>query len=148
MSMNRRQFLGGTAAGVAGAPFLSVEGFAQGKQTINLQLGWLLSGNQIGEVCAKAMGFYDAEGLDLKFQPGGPSIDGVAVVASGPAGRSAPGHSRAKNAGQPASAARQDQPQKTRMTLDFGLVTASTAVPLWTKLRRVGVSVATGSSLP
>ena len=83
MSMNRRQFLGTTAAGVAGAPFLSVEGFAQGKQTINLQLGWLLSGNQIGEVCAKAMGYYDAEGLDLKFQPGGPSIDGVAFVASG-----------------------------------------------------------------
>ena len=83
MNMDRRHFLGAAAAGVASAPFLSVESFAQGKQTINLQLGWLLSGNQIGEVCAKAMGFYDSEGLDLKFQPGGPSIDGVAVVASG-----------------------------------------------------------------
>lgn len=39
-------------------------------------------------------------------------------------------------------------PQNTRITLDFGLVTDWTAVPLWTKFKRVGVSVATGSSLP
>ncbi|MGL5733815.1 MAG: ABC transporter substrate-binding protein, partial [Beijerinckiaceae bacterium] len=39
--------------------------------------------NQLGEVAAKAQGFYDAEGLDLKFQAGGPNIDGVAVVATG-----------------------------------------------------------------
>jgi NitT/TauT family transport system substrate-binding protein len=79
----RRQFLGTTATGLAASPFLSIDGFAQGKTVLNLQLGWLLSGNQIGEVCAKAMGFYDAEGLDLKFQAGGPNIDGVAVVAAG-----------------------------------------------------------------
>jgi NitT/TauT family transport system substrate-binding protein len=29
------------------------------------------------------MGYYDAEGIELKFQAGGPSIDGVAVVAAG-----------------------------------------------------------------
>ena len=79
----RRQFLGTTATGLAASPLLSIDGFAQGKTVLNLQLGWLLSGNQIGEVCAKAMGFYDAEGLDLKFQAGGPNIDGVAVVAAG-----------------------------------------------------------------
>ena len=50
---------------------------------INLQLGWILGGNQVGEVCAKALGYYDAEGLELKIQAGGPNIDGVAVVASG-----------------------------------------------------------------
>ncbi|MBL8589070.1 MAG: ABC transporter substrate-binding protein [Methylobacteriaceae bacterium] len=85
-SIHRRNLLAGGAA-VAGAgvlgPVLSVETLAQSKPAVNLQLGWLLSGNQIGEVCAKAMGYYDAEGVDLKFQPGGPSIDGVAVVAAG-----------------------------------------------------------------
>ncbi|WP_293863427.1 ABC transporter substrate-binding protein [uncultured Alsobacter sp.] len=81
--MDRRNFLKTTAGVAATAPFVSVSAFGQGKPTVNLQLGWLLSGNQIGEVCAKQMGYYDAEGIDLKFQAGGPSIDGVAVVAAG-----------------------------------------------------------------
>jgi NitT/TauT family transport system substrate-binding protein len=84
--LNRRSVIKGalttaTAAGLG--PILSVESFAQAKPVLNLQLGWLLSGNQIGEVCAKALGYYDAEGIELKFQAGGPNIDGVAVVAAG-----------------------------------------------------------------
>jgi NitT/TauT family transport system substrate-binding protein len=70
-----------TAAGIG--PILSVESFSQTKSVLNLQLGWLSSGNQLGEVCAKALGYYEAEGIDLKLQPGGPNIDGVAVVAAG-----------------------------------------------------------------
>jgi NitT/TauT family transport system substrate-binding protein len=66
-------------AGVA----LSIGAQAQARTTINLQLGWILGGNQIGEVCAKHMGFYEAEGLELRFQSGGPNIDGVAIVAAG-----------------------------------------------------------------
>jgi NitT/TauT family transport system substrate-binding protein len=74
---------GAAAAAAALGPMVSVGSFAQGKPVVNLQLGWLLSGNQIGEVCAKALGYYEAEGIELKFQPGGPNIDGVAVVAAG-----------------------------------------------------------------
>ena len=48
-----------------------------------MQLGWIVGGNQVGEVCAKALGYYEQEGLELKIQAGGPNIDGVAVVASG-----------------------------------------------------------------
>jgi NitT/TauT family transport system substrate-binding protein len=78
--MHHRTLLaGGMGAGVA----LSVGAQAQARTTINLQLGWILGGNQIGEVCAKHMGFYEAEGLDLRFQSGGPNIDGVAIVAAG-----------------------------------------------------------------
>jgi NitT/TauT family transport system substrate-binding protein len=73
----------GAAAAAALGPLVSVGSFAQGKPVVNLQLGWLLSGNQLGEVCAKALGYYEAEGLELKFQAGGPNIDGVAVVAAG-----------------------------------------------------------------
>jgi NitT/TauT family transport system substrate-binding protein len=86
MPFHRRDVLklgAATAAGLAGGNFLSLDANAQAKPTINLQLGWLSSGNQIGEVCAKAMGYYDAEGVDLKIQAGGPNIDGVAVVAAG-----------------------------------------------------------------
>lgn len=73
----------GGAALAAGSGFVSVEAGAQARPVINLQLGWLLSGNQLGEVAAKHMGFYEAEGLDLRIQAGGPNIDGVAIVASG-----------------------------------------------------------------
>ena len=71
-----------SAAAATGA-FLDVEARAQGRAVVNLQLGWLLSGNQIGEVCAKQLGYYEQEGVELRFQAGGPSIDGVAVVAAG-----------------------------------------------------------------
>lgn len=58
--------------------------FAQtGTRTINMQLGWLGGGNQLGEVAAKHLGYFEEEGLDFVIQAGGPSIDGVAVVASG-----------------------------------------------------------------
>jgi NitT/TauT family transport system substrate-binding protein len=74
---------GGAAALGAGTGLVSVGAQAQGKAIVNLQLGWLLSGNQLGEVAAKHMGFYDAEGIDMRFQAGGPNIDGVAIVAAG-----------------------------------------------------------------
>jgi NitT/TauT family transport system substrate-binding protein len=86
MPIDRRDVLklgAAAATGFAGGSLLSLDANAEAKPTVNLQLGWLLSGNQIGEVCAKAMGYYDAEGIDLKIQAGGPNIDGVAVVAAG-----------------------------------------------------------------
>jgi NitT/TauT family transport system substrate-binding protein len=72
------------AAGLAGS-VLSVDAFGQaaGKTPVNLQLGWLPGNNQIGEVVAKQLGYFAQEGLDVSIQPGGPSIDGVAIVASG-----------------------------------------------------------------
>ena len=82
----RRDLLGATlaAGGLAGAgSFLSVNAFAEDKAKINLQLGWITGGNQTGEVVAKRMGFYDQEGIDFAIQPGGPAIDGVAIVAAG-----------------------------------------------------------------
>ena len=91
MSVNRRSLLqaGLVVAGAAGiGPLVAVEAPAQAKPVVNLQLGWLLSGNQIGEVCAKQMGSTRRRASSSSFQPGGPNIDGVAIVASGPASRS------------------------------------------------------------
>lgn len=59
-----------SAGGGGGTPF-SVQG------------GWLLSEGQLGEAVARAKGYYQDEGLDFSFRPGGPSIDGVALVAAG-----------------------------------------------------------------
>jgi len=84
-TMLRGMGLTGAAATVAAAAdLLPSGGFAQAKtQTINLQLGWLASNNNIGEVVAKQLGYFEEEKLNVKIQPGGPNIDGVAIVASG-----------------------------------------------------------------
>jgi NitT/TauT family transport system substrate-binding protein len=75
---------GAAATAFAAAGLLPSGGFAQAKtQTINLQLGWLAGNNQIGEVSARHMGYFEEEKLNIVIQPGGPSIDGVAIVASG-----------------------------------------------------------------
>jgi len=84
--IRRRSLLktGAAATGFAAAGLLPAGGFAQAKsQTVNLQLGWLAGNNQVGEVAAKHLGYFEEEKLNLVIQPGGPSIDGVAIVASG-----------------------------------------------------------------
>lgn len=83
MPRNRRVFLQSAAAMALAGPLLSFEASAQGKAIVNMQLGWIVGGNQIGEVCAKALGYYDAEGIEMRIQAGGPNVDGVAIVASG-----------------------------------------------------------------
>jgi len=85
MKVDRRSALklGAGALAFGSGAFLAVAANSQNKPTVNLQLGWLLSGNQLGEACAKQLGYFDEEGIALAFQPGGPNIDGVAVVASG-----------------------------------------------------------------
>ena len=81
--LTRRRILG-ASAGLAGAgALLSMNALAQDKAKVNMQLGWIAGGNQIAEVAAKRLGYYDQEGIDFAIQPGGPSIDGVAIVASG-----------------------------------------------------------------
>ncbi len=85
VKMDRRDVLklGAGAVAFGSGAFVGLGANAQGKPVVNLQLGWLLSGNQLGEACAKQLGYYDQEGIALAFQPGGPNIDGVAIVASG-----------------------------------------------------------------
>ena len=85
-NFTRRRLMGATAAaaGLASTGALvSIDAMAQGKARVNMQLGWILGGNQIAEVAAKQLGYYETEGLELAIQPGGPSIDGVAIVAAG-----------------------------------------------------------------
>jgi NitT/TauT family transport system substrate-binding protein len=85
--MQRRQLLQASlmTGGLAATGNLLTVGAATAadKTNVNLQLGWLVGGNQVGEVVARRMGYYDQEGLNVTIQPGGPNVDGVAVVASG-----------------------------------------------------------------
>ena len=86
LNQQRRRVLAASAAAgslLAGGSLLSIGARAAGKTKIDMQLGWLIGGNQIGEVVAKSKGYFEQENIDFNIQPGGPSIDGVAVVASG-----------------------------------------------------------------
>jgi NitT/TauT family transport system substrate-binding protein len=79
----RRSLLAAGAALTASASLPRI-GYAQpATTTVNLQLGWLLANNEVGDIAAKKLGYFEEEGLDVRLQPGGPSIDGIALVASG-----------------------------------------------------------------
>ncbi len=56
---------------------------AYAAQPVEMQLGWIGGGNQLGEVVALQLGYYGEEGLDFRLIPGGPNNDGIASVASG-----------------------------------------------------------------
>ncbi len=80
---------GGLAASGA---LLSVRALATERAAVSMQLGWVPGGNQVAEVVAKRLGYYEQEGIDFKIQPGGPNIDGVASWprAAARSGRSLP----------------------------------------------------------
>src|SRR5688572_9546185 len=81
--MTRRQALGALAVG---GGVLSVARSAGAATTdVTFQLGWIMSNGQIGEVAARSLGYFEAEKINLKITPGGPNLDGVAIVASGSA---------------------------------------------------------------
>jgi NitT/TauT family transport system substrate-binding protein len=77
----RRGLLAGAAAALVGAGLPRLASAAG--HPVNMQLGWITGGNQIGEVAAKRLGYFAEEKIDFAIQPGGPNIDGVAIVASG-----------------------------------------------------------------
>lgn len=83
----RRNVLKGgalAAAGLAVPTLIASRGaVAAGTQKVDMQLGWIVGGNQLGEVVAKRLGYFEEEKIAFAIQPGGPSIDGVAIVASG-----------------------------------------------------------------
>jgi NitT/TauT family transport system substrate-binding protein len=79
--LGRRLLLQAAIAG--GAAFTITDRAAGATAVVNMQLGYLGGGNQIGEVAAMQLGYFEQEGLELQLQPGGPSNDGIAIVASG-----------------------------------------------------------------
>src|SRR6516162_8405846 len=87
--LTRRHMLGRSAALLAGAAagggIISVTRRAHAASEVTFQLGWIMSNGQIGEIVARSLGYFEAEGLNLKITPGGPNVDGVAIVAAGSA---------------------------------------------------------------
>lgn len=110
--MNRRRFLSNAAAagGLAAASgFIDIRaGNAKDVAKVRMQLGWLVSNGVLGEVAAMKKGFFQEQGIELEIVPGGPSVDGVAGVASGQSATgqisSSPSVMLARSAGMPVKA--------------------------------------------
>jgi NitT/TauT family transport system substrate-binding protein len=88
--LTRRHMLGRSAALLAGMAagggVVSVTSPARAATSdVTFQLGWIISNGQIGEIVARSLGYFEAEGINLKVAPGGPNVDGVAIVAAGSA---------------------------------------------------------------
>jgi len=86
-NLSRRSFLRNStllAGAAVAAPVITACGSsgADGTTKVTMQGGWLASEGQLGEAIALAKGWYKDEGIDFSFKPGGPSIDGVGLVAS------------------------------------------------------------------
>lgn len=84
---HRRQIIQGlglaTGAALTGS-MLGISRVAHAEDfEVSMQLGWLISNGQLGEVAADKLGYYKDAGLSLKIVAGGPNVDGVASVASG-----------------------------------------------------------------
>lgn len=56
---------------------------AAGTRKVNVQLGWLVNSQHIGDVVARELGYQEEEGNVVEIMPGGPNIDPVPLVASG-----------------------------------------------------------------
>ncbi len=81
--MQRRHLLAAIGAAGIAAPALGTPALAQAKTKATLRLKWLPQTQFAGFYLAKARGYYDAEGIDLTINPGGPNLLTENLVASG-----------------------------------------------------------------
>jgi len=88
LHMNRRTMLksGAYALAAAGTGLSVLVPQRAGAATkVVIKYDWLMSNGQIGDVVAAKKGFFEAEGLDVEFSPGGPNSATVPPVVSGQA---------------------------------------------------------------
>lgn len=82
MTFNRRHFLHAAAGIGLSVPLL---GRAQALRPFTLQAAWINDAEFMGYFVGMDKGFYKAEGLDLKYLPGGPDVIPEGSVLSGKA---------------------------------------------------------------
>ena len=66
-----------------GAAALALMAGGAGAEEVKLQLKWVTQAQFAGYYVAAAKGYYEAEGLDVTIQPGGPDIAPEQVIAGG-----------------------------------------------------------------
>src|SRR5258708_34490106 len=81
---SRRDFLKLTAAASTAVGLAAFPGGVWGQaktSTVNMQIGWLAGGKQIGEICAQRLGYYEEGKTKQISQQGGPTTAGGALSA-------------------------------------------------------------------
>jgi NitT/TauT family transport system substrate-binding protein len=69
--------------GLAAGAFVVAPRLASAAEQVSVRLKWLPQAQFAGFYVAKAKGFYDAAGLDLTINPGGPNLNSEALVSAG-----------------------------------------------------------------
>ncbi|WP_206615572.1 ABC transporter substrate-binding protein [Solirhodobacter olei] len=82
LRLNRRRFLGSSAAGLV-ASALPMRSFAAGSSPLRMQASWINDGEFMGYFVAIDKGYYKAEGLDLTYLPGGPDVIPESTIIAG-----------------------------------------------------------------
>lgn len=68
---------------IALALMTSTAGAAMALDSVTMRLAWLVNVQSAAYIMADAKGFYEEAGLDVEIMPGGPNLNGTALVASG-----------------------------------------------------------------
>lgn len=79
----RRHFLGSTVAGLAAASL--PRGALAAASPLRMQASWINDGEFLGYFVAMTKGYYMAEGIDLKYMPGGPDVIPESTIIAGKA---------------------------------------------------------------
>lgn len=83
--MNRRRFLGTTAAALAAGALPGMVRRAGAATPFNFQAAWVNDAEFVGYFVAIDKGYYAAEGLDFQYFPGGPDVIPESTLISGKA---------------------------------------------------------------
>lgn len=80
LRINRRHFLGATAAGLAAS---ALPGRAFANTPLTMQAAWINDAEFIGYYIGMLNGYYAEEGIDLEYLPGGPDVIPESTVIAG-----------------------------------------------------------------
>ena len=82
-SLSRRAFLGRASVVTLALTRPLAPWVASAAQNVNMRLGWLANAQYAGDFVALEKGWFKERGIDLRIDPGGPSIDPVTLTAGG-----------------------------------------------------------------
>ena len=84
-ALSRRAFLGRASVVTLALsrPLSPWTAQAAKPENINMRLGWLANAQYAGDFVALEKGWFKERGVELKIEPGGPSIDPISLTAGG-----------------------------------------------------------------
>ncbi len=84
-ALSRRAFLGRASVVTLALsrPLLPWTAQAAKPENISMRLGWLANAQYAGDFVALDKGWFKERGVELKIEPGGPSIDPISLTAGG-----------------------------------------------------------------